>query len=93
MRWLEIIELQSVSKDKKPLELVLKGLIEELNKNSDQKLIHIFNHITVPGDFAIHLFHESGKADISGSTLGLQLVSALKQYGLVNHKIWVERFQ
>ena len=93
MRWLEIIELQSVSKDRKPLELALQGLIEDLNKNSYQKVINIFNHIAVAGDFAIHLFHESGKADISGSTLGLQLVSALKQYGLVNHKIWVERFK
>jgi hypothetical protein len=41
-------------------------------------------------DFSIHLFHDSKKVEKSGSPLGLRLASALKEFGLVNHSIWIE---
>ncbi len=36
------------------------------------------------------MFHESDDIDDSGSPLGLRLVAVLKEYGLINHKIFIE---
>ncbi len=94
MKWLEIIELRSVSvgNNKEVLEQELKSLIEELNKETEQRAIKVYSRVVVGSDFSIHMFHDSKEADINGSPLGLQLVSALKEYGLINHSVWVERF-
>ena len=94
MKWLEIIELRSVSvgNNKEFLERELKSLIEELNKETEQRTIKAYSRVVVDSDFSIHMFHDSKEADINGSPLGLQLVSALKGYGLINHSVWVERF-
>ena len=92
MKWLEIIELRSVGKNRKLLEQDLKSLIEELNKETEQRTIKVYSRVIVDSDFSIHLLHDSKEADINGSPLGLQLVSALKEYGLINHSVWVQRF-
>ena len=46
--------------------------------------------LMIDTDFSIHLFHDSKKMERSGSSLGLCLASALKEFGLVNHSIWIE---
>ena len=92
MKWLEIIELRSVGKNRKLLEQDLKSLIEELNKETEQRTIKVYSRVIVDSDFSIHLLNDSKEADINGSPLGLQLVSALKEYGLINHSVWVEKY-
>jgi hypothetical protein len=91
MKWLEIIELRSVGSNKQLLEDELKSLIKELNKDGIQGLIKVYAHNSVDSDFSIHLLHDSAEADINGSTLGLQLISTLKDFGLLNHNVWVEQ--
>ncbi len=92
MKWLEIIELRSMGNNRKLLESNLKNLIDELNEETEQQAIKIYNRVAVDSDLSIHLLHDSKEADIDGSPLGLQLVSALKECGLINHSVWVERF-
>jgi len=92
MKWLEIIELRSVGRNRKFLESELETFIAELNEERGQRAIKVYSRVAVDSDFSIHLLHDSKEADINGSPLGLQLVSALKEYGLVNHTVWVERF-
>jgi len=92
MKWLEIIELRSADNKREFLEQELKHLTIDLNIETEQLVIKIYNHLTVDSDFSIHLVHDSKTADIDGSPLALQLVSTLKEYGLINHKVWVERF-
>jgi hypothetical protein len=91
MKWLEIIELRSVDKNKKFLEQALKVLMEDLNQEVEQLAIKVFCRVNVDSDFSIHLLHDSKEADVNGSALGLQLVSYLKEYGLINHSVWVEK--
>jgi hypothetical protein len=91
MKWLEIIELRSVGNNLKLLEPELKHLIEELNIESEQRAIVIYNRLAVDSDFSIHLFHDSKEADINGSSLGAHLVSTLKEFGLINHSVWIEQ--
>lgn len=91
MKWLEIIELRSRSSNSKFIEDNLPSLIKELNKNSTRQSIKIYYNANIDFDLSIHLLHDSHNAN-NKSHLGLQLVSALKEYGLINHSVWVEQF-
>ena len=92
MKWLEIIELRSAGRNRTLLESQLQNVISnEVNQVPKQQTIKVYNHLAVETDFSIHLLHDSKEADIGGSPLGLRLASALKEFGLVNHSIWVER--
>jgi hypothetical protein len=91
MKWLEIIELRSVDSNRELLKRQLKALIDEAHKKAEQQAIKVYNHVAIDTDFSIHLLYNSVKADINGSPLGLQLVSTLKKFGLVNHSVWIEK--
>jgi hypothetical protein len=92
MKWLELIELRSVGNNLKIIEPELNHLINEIKKESEQRAIKVYSRFAVDSDFSFHLIHDSIEVDIHGSPLGLQLVSALKEFGLINHSVWVEHF-
>ena len=90
MKWIEVIQLRIVDSNRDFLESQLQKLIDEVNKESKMQTIKSYSRVMIDSDFSIHLFHDSKKVDNSGSPLGLRLASALKEYGLVNHSIWLE---
>ena len=90
MKWLEIIELRSIDSNRESLESQLKKLINEVDKEIKKQTIKTYNRVMIDTDFSIHLLHESKKVDKGGSSLGLHLASALKEFGLVNHSVWIE---
>ena len=90
MLWVEIIELRSVGGNLTLLKSQLQSLIKEVNKGAELQAIKIYKHAVLENDFNIHLFHDSKNVDVYGSPLGLQQVSGLTEFGLVNHTIWVE---
>jgi len=90
MKWLEIIELRSVDSNRELLESQLQNLINEVDKETKKQAIKSYSRVMIDTDFSIHLFHDSKKVENSGSPLGLRLASALKEFGLVNHSIWIE---
>ena len=89
MKLLEIIELRSRFSNSKFIEDKLSDLIKELNKNSARQSMKIYCNANIDSDLSIHLLHNSDNAN-NKSPLSLQLVSALKEFGLVNHSVWVE---
>ncbi len=90
MKWLEILELRTVDRNRELLELQLQKLINEVAKETEKLAIKTFSSAMINTDFSIHLFHDTKKVENNGSPLGLHLVSALKEFGLVNHSIWIE---
>ena len=90
MKWIEVIQLRSVDSNRELLESQLKKLIDKVNKESKMQTIKSYVRVLIDTDFSIHLFHDSKKVENSGSPLGLRLASALKEFGLVNHSIWIE---
>ncbi len=90
MKWLETIELRSVDGNRKFLEPQLQKLISEVDKETKKRAIKIYSRVMIDTDFSIHLFHDSNKVENNGSQLGLRIASALKEFGLVNHSIWIE---
>jgi hypothetical protein len=90
MKWLEVIELRTSKSNREWLESQMLKLIDEVEKATQQQTIKSYRRVMVNTDFSIHLFHESEKVEKCGSELGLHLASAVKEYGLVNHRIWIE---
>ena len=88
MKWLEIIELRSVDSNRELLESQLQKLINEVDK--ENQAIKYYRRVMIDTDFSIHLFHESNIVENSGSRLGLRLASSLKEWGSVNHYVWIE---
>ena len=87
MKRLEIIHLRLIG-SRPP------GFIDEIRKsitNQDSSVkISIYHHAAVKTDLAIHLHLEAGIKDPHVTELGLRLVSALQQYGMVEHTVWLE---
>ena len=87
-KWLEVIKLRSAGKD--------SGLLEEFlmskDKFDESRLVEMktYHHAALGSDLSIHLHWESEQPEQNGSSLGLHLAQALKEFGLVDHSIWVE---
>ena len=72
------------------MESQLQKLINEVKRETKKLAIMVYSRVLIDTDFSIHLFHDSTKVENSGSPLGLRLASTLKEFGLVNHSIWIE---
>lgn len=90
MKWLEMIELRSVENHRELLESQLQQLMHDVNREADAKDIKAYHRIMLDTDVSIHLVHESPHAEQNGSSLGVRLASSLREFGLVNHSVWVE---
>ena len=90
MKWLENIELRTTGSNRELLESHLQELVNEMEKKLNKQAIKVYCRLMTDTNFCVHLFHDSKKAENSGSRLGLRLASALKDFGLVSHSIWVE---
>lgn len=90
MKWIEMILLRSVESDRDLLEANLQSLIDEVDKGRNKQVIMAYSRALIDTDYIIHLFHDSKKVENGGSPLGLRLASALKDFGLVNHSVWIE---
>jgi hypothetical protein len=93
MKWIEIIVLRTVDKNRDLLESKIQGLINEIEKDVKDQPIKIYRRIPIVSDLCIHLFHDTKQVEASGSRLGLCLVNELQKFGIVNHGIWIEMFE
>ena len=90
MRWVEIIEIRSLSNDKALLEPDLPALLAELASEKEPERIEIYSHGELKTDWSIHLHYLSDSEMANRSLLGLRLDSLLREFGFVHHSIWKE---
>jgi hypothetical protein len=89
MKWLEIIKLRSAGNSPDFLEKIsLSGT--DPGQNGLVK-IEYYRHAFLDTDLSVHLEWDSEKPEKHGSTLGLHLARALKDFGLIDHSIWIEK--
>ena len=88
MKWVEVIKLRSAG--------IGVGLQEELllpagdpRQNGPVKM-KAYRHAGLDTDWSVHLLWESERPEQNGSTLGIRLARAMKEYGLVDHSVWIE---
>jgi len=88
MKWLEIIKLRSTGIEKSLLEEFLRSFM--LDQSGELIGIKTYRHAALENDLSVHLYWDSEKPKQEGSVLGLHLVQALKEFGMVDYSIWIE---
>jgi hypothetical protein len=88
MKWLEVIKVRSAGGS--------SGLPEELllsiSGSNQSGLVEMktYRHAALETDASVHLHWNSEMPEPNGSALGLRLAQALKEFGLIDHSVWVE---
>jgi hypothetical protein len=90
MEWLEIIQLRTDMDHKRLLESELGRLMTEVGGDSGKKQVVRVYRGLIDTDYCVHIKNDSGDAETLGSILGVRLVAALKEFCLVNHRVWVK---
>lgn len=90
MNWIEVIEIRSLGNNKKKLKSQIQYLLEAVEKEQPEFMMVAYYRSMPDSDFCIHITHCSKIVENEGSELGIQIASALKEYGIVNHRIWIE---
>jgi hypothetical protein len=88
MKWLEVIKLRSAGTDSRLLEELLLS-IDKFNQSGLVEM-KTYHHAALESDWSIHLHWESERPQQNGSALGLRLAQAFKEFGLVDHSVWIE---
>jgi len=91
MRWLEIITVRSAGREqRRSLDEFLKQIPKFAAQNAVDS-VQVFTNATVEGDLSIHLHWNSRRAECQKSSQGLGLAQTLREHGLVNHSVWIEK--
>jgi len=87
MKWIEIIKIRTAGTNFR----LLKELLIPVRKLSQIGLTEtrIFHHAAMEQDWAIHLHWETAAPELNGSRLGLHLVRAVNDFGLIDHTVWI----
>jgi len=88
MNFLEVIMLRSPLK----IPILLEDILSSGAKTgfSGLKTIKIYRHAVLETDFSVHLHWEAEEPKAQGCLLGFRLTRALKEFGLIDHSLWVE---
>ncbi len=90
MHWIEIIHLRMNGVcDRESAKKLLRQILET-DQNEICRTGKIYRHRTIEGDLCIILDWNSEKTVRLHSDLGLNLASSLKEFGRVDHTVWVE---
>jgi hypothetical protein len=91
MKWLEVIKIRSAGGSLG----VLDELLLPIPGSNQRGLVEMktLRHATLETDVSIHLHWNSERPESNGSALGLRLTQVLKEFGLVDHSVWVEEKQ
>ncbi|UCF97326.1 MAG: hypothetical protein JSV89_19455 [Spirochaetaceae bacterium] len=90
MRWIEIIEIRSLSNTNALLDLNLQALMADPSAEKKLKKIEIYRHGDLATDWSIHLHYVSDSIDVGESPFGVRFASLMKEFGFVHHSIWKE---
>jgi hypothetical protein len=90
MRWTEIITLRYFIDAFDRLDKDLISFLKEKCENRELINVRIYRHESIKTDLSIHFQWESARANSMGSDEAHHMIQFLKEYGLVNHSVWVE---
>ena len=82
--------VRSAGSNAKILAKTLRDLMADLARSTGNDDIRVFIRENLETDICVVLFHSGEKTQTGGSPLGLHIVAAFKEVGLVNNTIWHE---
>ena len=89
MKTLEIIHLRLAGNSPQTLVDVIH---KSVGSASDGMDIRIYRHTKLETDLAVHLHQEVTGRSGQASDVGTRLASLLREYGMVEHSVWVQAY-
>lgn len=90
MHWVEIIHLRMNSiSDFESINNQLRQIIKAVQTEISQT-VKIYRRPAIEGDLCIMLYWNSENTVCLSSDLGVTLTASLKEFGRVDHAVWVE---
>jgi hypothetical protein len=87
MNTLEIIHLRLAGND--PGALV-DMIHQSVGSGVDSVVVRIYRNAKLETDLAVHLHRQVTEWDGRASDVGTRLTALLREYGMVEHSVWVE---
>jgi hypothetical protein len=90
MKWIEIITLRSLVKANRQL---VDELFRQVFRQKEKGLaasIKVYHDPMIETDLSIHILWETGTQPLNKSTLGEQLLFAMKGLGQISYSVWVD---
>ena len=88
MKWLEVIKLRSAGGSLGLLDELLRPILGSNERGLAE--MKTLRHAALETDVSVHLYWNSEMPEPNGSALGLRLAQALKEFGRIDHSVWVE---
>jgi hypothetical protein len=89
VKWLEVIKLRAAGKNPGSLEELLRSMSQIKQRGLVE--MQTYRHAALENDLSVHLLWESEHPEKNGSIPGLRLADAFKEFGLIDHSIWIEK--
>ena len=93
MKWVETIKVQAAGNRESAIGKELTALAHDIRRSPEcPGLLEaaLCSHVSVPGHLAIRLIWDTECPQTQGSLLGLSLAQSLRDFGLVDHSVWIE---
>ena len=87
MKTLEIIHLRLAGDSPQTLVDVIR---KSIGSEPDLMEVRIYRHTRLETDLAVHLHRESAGRNDRVCDVGIRLASLLREYGMVEHTLWVD---
>jgi hypothetical protein len=92
VKWLEIIHIRTTENKSELLIGELTRLLSDIREETDELQIVLLRHATLPIDLGLHLIHHLDQRPPRKSDIGFRISSAMKEFGLVHHSVWVPEY-
>jgi hypothetical protein len=90
MRWMEMIRLRTSMND-----VWLTTLLSDLmaNTTGEPGLVdaRLYSHVSFQSDLALSFVWDTDLPERLGSKPGLAIAQTLKEFGLLDHSVWMEK--
>ena len=82
--------MRIIERETEQIVLIVQQLAGEALEDRSCRDVKMYRRALVDNDLSIILYHDTIKMKKNGSSLGLRITSALKEFGMVNHMTWFE---
>ena len=70
------------------------SLINDIRRSvfagAEKAAVRFYFHETISTDLSVHIHTETKTRNVQTSRLGLRLTAELREYGMVQHTVWIE---
>ena len=89
MKTLEIIHLRLAGDSPQTL---IDAIRKSIGSEPALMETRVYRHTRLRTDLAVHLRREATRRNDCASDIGIRLAALLREYGMVEHSVWVEAY-